>query len=45
MIVTPNYHFNGNCEEALKLYQKAFNCSLIILMHYKDANPRNIFIR
>ncbi|OZV11706.1 hypothetical protein CIW83_13730 [Tissierella sp. P1] len=44
MIVTPNYHFNGNCEEALKLYQKAFNGNLIMLMHYKDANPRDICI-
>ena len=44
MIVTPNYHFNGTCEEALNLYQKAFNGKLLMLMHYRDANPKDMCI-
>lgn len=42
MIVTPNYHFNGNCEEALKLYEKAFNGKIITLMRYYDADPKDM---
>ncbi|WBW99622.1 VOC family protein [Oceanirhabdus sp. W0125-5] len=44
MLVTPNYHFNGNCEEALKLYQKAFNGNLLMLIRYRDANPKDMCI-
>jgi PhnB protein len=44
MKITPNYHFNGNCEEALKLYEKAFNGKLLMLMHYCDANPKDMHI-
>ncbi len=28
-LITPNFNFNGRCEEAINLYQKAFNAELI----------------
>ncbi len=39
MIVTPNLHFQGNCQDALKVYEKAFAGKLTVLLHYSDANP------
>jgi PhnB protein len=39
MKVTPNLHFRGDCKEALKLYEKAFDGKLTLLMHYRDAHP------
>ena len=42
MIVTPNYHFNGECEQALKLYEKVFNSQITVLMHYYDAGPSDL---
>ena len=44
MIITPNYHFNGECEQALKLYEKAFNGRITELLHYYDADPANLEI-
>lgn len=38
MIVIPNFHFKGDCEEALKLYEKAFDSKVTMLMHYNDAH-------
>lgn len=40
MKVTPNFHFDGDCNEALKLYEKAFNGKITVLLFYRDANPR-----
>lgn len=30
-------YFNGQCEEAIELYKKAFNCRVKCLLHYSDA--------
>jgi len=42
MIITPNYHFNGECEQALKLYEKVFNGQTTVLLYYSDAEPSNL---
>ncbi|MBN2048451.1 MAG: VOC family protein [Anaerolineaceae bacterium] len=43
MEVIPNIHFNnGECEPAIRLYQKAFNAQLKILLRYRDADPRDM---
>lgn len=42
MIIVPNFHFNGECEQALKLYEKVFNGQITILMHYCDADPADL---
>lgn len=44
MIITPNYHFNGECEQALKLYEKAFNGKITKLLRYYDASPDDMDI-
>ncbi|WP_199624795.1 VOC family protein [Paenibacillus alkalitolerans] len=44
MIVTPNYHFNGDCKEAIELYQRAFDGKLIMIMYYRDADPEDTSI-
>ena len=41
MIVTPTIHFQGNCEEAIALYQKAFGLRVGHLLHYSDADKRD----
>lgn len=38
MIITPNFNFSGRCEEAIQLYQKAFQAKIICLLRYSDAN-------
>lgn len=40
-LITPNFNFNGRCEEAINLYQKAFNAELICLLRYSDADARD----
>ncbi|MBU9719876.1 MULTISPECIES: VOC family protein [Bacillaceae] len=42
MIVTPNFHFNGECLEALRLYEKAFGGQLLMCLHYNEANPEDM---
>lgn len=37
-IITPNFNFAGRCEEAINLYQKAFNARVGCLLRYSDAN-------
>ncbi|XMB85339.1 VOC family protein [Mycoplasmatota bacterium WC44] len=39
MIVTPNFHFRGNCKEALELYKEVFGISILCIYENKDANP------
>ncbi len=39
--ITPNFHFNGNCKQAIELYKKAFNLEVKILFCYSDANPED----
>ncbi len=41
MLITPTLHFNGQCEEALKLYKRAFDCKVDFLLRYADADNRD----
>lgn len=33
-VITPNFNFAGRCEEAIQLYQKAFNAKVGCLLRY-----------
>lgn len=37
MKIIPMIYFNGQCDEAIELYKKAFNCKVKTLLHYSDA--------
>lgn len=37
-IITPNFNFAGRCEEAVALYQKAFDAKPGCLLRYSDAD-------
>lgn len=39
MHVIPNLHFNGNCLEAIHLYEKAFHAQILCLHKNEDADP------
>lgn len=41
ILITPNFNFNGHCEEAITLYQKAFNARVGCLLRYSDADARD----
>lgn len=41
MIVTPNFHMNGNCKEAIKLYEKALQAEVVSVYCYSDAHPED----
>ena len=41
IIITPTIHFNGNCEEAIFLYQKAFSAKIGCLLHYSDRDEHD----
>ena len=36
-MVTPTIHFNGQCQEAIELYQKAFDARIGCILHYTDS--------
>ena len=36
--ITPTLNFNGNCENAIHLYEKAFNSKVDFILRYFDAN-------
>jgi uncharacterized glyoxalase superfamily protein PhnB len=36
LLVTPNFHFSGNGEEAINLYEKAFNTKVDFLLKYTN---------
>lgn len=38
-MITPNFNFDGRCEEAMLLYKKAFDAEITCLLRYADANP------
>jgi PhnB protein len=38
ILLTPNFNFNGRCEEAITLYQKAFDAKVGCLLRYSEAN-------
>lgn len=40
-IITPNFNFAGRCEEAIVLYQKAFDAKVGSFLRYSDANDWN----
>jgi len=40
MLVEPNLNFNGNCEEAMKTYEKTFNGKDLKILKYGDL-PEN----
>lgn len=44
MIITPNIRFNGECKDALNLYEKAFNGKVTLLFHFCDADPSDMCI-
>ena len=39
MIVTPNFHFLGNCMEGIGLYKIVFGARILCVLKNKDANP------
>lgn len=39
--ITPNFHFNGKCEQAIRLYEQAFNAKVECLLRYSDAQPED----
>lgn len=41
-IITPNFNFGGQCEEALNLYIKVFNAKLGCLLRYSDADKEDM---
>ncbi|KZX15365.1 VOC family protein [Methanobrevibacter filiformis] len=40
MVVGPHVMFNGNCEEAMKIYKDLFNGSDLKMVKYKDVESR-----
>jgi len=40
-IVTPNFNFAGQCEEALYLYERAFHAHISRLIRNRDVRPDN----
>ena len=42
MVIVPNLHFDGDCEKAIELYERAFKTKRTILLKNKDADPRDI---
>jgi len=45
MQITPNYHFRGDCEEAIQLYKDAFNGEITSVMKYSNADPSDLSIK
>lgn len=41
VIVTPSFNLNGQCEEAIELYEKAFGATTKLIMRYSDADERD----
>lgn len=44
MPIVTNLHFDGLCLDAIKVYEKAFNGKVTILIKYKDANKGDFCI-
>ena len=38
MQITPTINFGGNCREAIRLYEKAFEGKITCLLTYREAN-------
>jgi PhnB protein len=41
MNLNPYLHFNGNCEEAFKFYEKALGGKMLMKMTYGEAPPQS----
>lgn len=41
ILFTPTFNFDGHCEEALTLYQKAFQARIGCLLRYSDARKED----
>jgi len=41
VIVTPVLNLQGNCEEAIRLYEKAFETKADFILHYSDARKED----
>jgi PhnB protein len=41
VVVTPNFNFAGQCEEAMALYERAFGATTKFVMRYSDADERD----
>ncbi|MCL2854333.1 MAG: hypothetical protein FWE21_01785 [Defluviitaleaceae bacterium] len=39
--IEPMLQFNGNCEQAIEMYKKAFDAKVAVFMRYSDANPKD----
>ena len=39
MELVPNLHFAGDCEEAIAVYEQAFDARRTVFLRYRDANP------
>lgn len=39
--VTPNFHFNKKCKQAIRLYEKSFGAEVKVLLYNSDANPKD----
>jgi len=37
--ITPNFHFLGNCKEAIEFYKKIFDVKILCMLRHEDANP------
>lgn len=44
ILVTPNFQFSGNCEDAIYLYEKAFETKVDFILHYSDAKKEDFNI-
>jgi len=44
IIVTPNFQFSGNCKEAIKLYEKAFETKVNRIIYYSKAKSKDFCI-
>jgi PhnB protein len=42
MHVCPNLNFNGNCEEAIKFYEKCFGAKIQVMIHYAGSPVQNM---
>lgn len=41
MQIVPNLHFNGDCEKAIELYERAFKAKRTVFLRYRDARPED----
>lgn len=41
MKLVPNFHFQGQCEQAIELYRMAFGAEVSVLLRYADAKAED----